>query len=66
MAKVELTSADRHNGGAAVKRRWGSSTVTRFWVQVDGVLQPEKSTGYGRTPGERKTHALNAFLEKRG
>lgn len=55
--KIQLTSASRYNGGIAIKRRWGSSTVTEFYVQIDGVLQPERVTGYGKTPGERKTYA---------
>lgn len=46
--KIQLTSASRYNGGIAIKRRWGSSTVTEFYVQIDGD---------GKTPGERKTYA---------
>jgi len=61
---IKLTSADRYNGGIKIKRQWGSSTVTNFYVEVDGILQPEKVTGYGKTPGERKTYAKNRVLEK--
>lgn len=64
MPRIELTSASRYNGGIAIKRRHGSSTVTSFWVTVDGVLQPEQVTGYGPTPGERKTNAKQTFLAK--
>ncbi len=55
--KIVLTSAYRYNGGVARKRLSGSSTVTEFYVTIDGVLQPGRVTGYGRTPGDRKTYA---------
>jgi hypothetical protein len=62
--KIELTSASRHNGGVAVKRKHGSSTVTEFYVMVDGVLWPKTVTGYGPTPGDRKTYARERVLEE--
>jgi len=62
--KITLTSAERYNGGVRVKRQWGSSTVTHFWVEVDGKLQKDKAIGYGKTPGERKTFAKERVLEK--
>lgn len=61
--KIKLTSAERYNGGIAVKRKWGSSTVTEFYVTIDGVLQPEKVTGYGKTPGDRKAYAKRKVEE---
>lgn len=60
--KVRLTSAGRFNGGIATKRRWGSATITLFYVQVDGVLQNGQWEGYGATPGERMTYAKESFL----
>lgn len=65
--KIELTSASRYNGGANVKRAHGSSTVTVFWVHLDGLLLadvrgPITFKGFGATPGARKTNAKEAFL----
>lgn len=62
--KIELHSASRYNGGVKVKRVWGSSTVTEFHVIIDGVLQNYTVTGYGKTPGERKTFAKNKVIEE--
>jgi len=56
-AQIELISANRYNGGVRIKRQWGSSTVTEFWVRVNGVPQDYKVVGYGKTPGERKSYA---------
>jgi len=61
---IKLTSAERWNGGIAIKRRYGSSTVTSFWVEIDGTLQKDKAIGYGKTPGERKTCAKNRVLSQ--
>ena len=60
--KITLTSASRYNGGVKIKHQWGSSTVTKFYVEIDGVLQQGKVTGYGKTPGERKTYAKQRVL----
>lgn len=63
MVKLLAFSKERYNGGIAVKRRYGSSTVTIFWVMKEedrnnpGKWLEIKS--YGKTPGERKTFALN-------
>jgi hypothetical protein len=54
----------RHNGGIAVKRQWGSSTITEFWVYLDykkadgSYADMVKVRAYGKTPGERKTYAI--------
>ena len=58
---IVLTSKSRYNGGAGIKRVYGSSTVTEFWVEVDGKLQPGTVKGYGATPSERKANALERF-----
>jgi hypothetical protein len=53
-------STSRHNGGVAAKRRYGSSTITRWIVRrKEDTAGPwvEVETG-GRTPGDRKTAAL--------
>lgn len=60
--KIELRSKERYNGGVLTKRKWGSATITTFWVYVDGVMQGEYK-GYGATPGERMTFAKKSFLE---
>lgn len=61
IARLKAISFERYNGGIAVKRRYGSSTVTKFFIvpiAADGTewetLQVE---GYGATPGERGTDA---------
>ena len=59
---MKATSYERYNGGIAVKRKYGSSTVTRFMidcVQSDGTATCVIFDGYGKTPGERKTYAMN-------
>lgn len=59
-------SFERYNGGVRVKRRWGSSTVTRFWVyRKEDASDPKKwltITAFGRTPGERKTDAIRQAM----
>jgi hypothetical protein len=61
-------SFERYNGGIRIKRLYGSSTVTRFYVydskdehnpQVWSIV-----TGYGPTPGDRKTFAITTWKEK--
>lgn len=32
MRKIVASSKERYNGGVRIKRLYGSSTVTRFWV----------------------------------
>ncbi len=60
--KVVANSFERYNGGARVKRAYGSSTVTRFYVYLardkDNPAAWHKIEGYGKTPGERKTDAI--------
>ncbi len=60
MAKILAKSFERYNGGAAVKRLHGSSTVTRFYVYVDGTPPDgwKVVEGFGPTPGDRKTDAI--------
>jgi len=60
---IELTSASRYNGGVAIKRLYGSSTITNFYVRVNGSLWDGTIPGRGATPGERKTYAKNKVLE---
>lgn len=63
--KVIATSIERYNGGIAVKRKYGSSTVTRFLVYYEGSVESWKNIeAYGPTPGDRKTFAINRFLEQ--
>jgi hypothetical protein len=65
--KLFATSVERYNGGARIKRAYGSSTVTRFMVGVKGS-PPEtwlKVEGYGATPGDRKSFAIAQFEKTR-
>jgi len=64
--RVEATSVERYNGGVRIKRAYGSSTVTRFLVGFAGSSADtwEKIEGFGPTPGDRKTYAINEFLRR--
>jgi hypothetical protein len=66
--KVVATSYERYNGGARTKRMYGGSTITRFFVHYaedrNDPLKWEKIEGYGPTPGERKTYAIQEFLRR--
>lgn len=70
MRKIEATSFERYNGGVRIKREYGSSTVTKFYVHfADERGDPSrwlKVEGYGKTPGERKTDAIrrSGLLER--
>jgi len=68
MRKVVATSFERYNGGVRIKRLWGSSTVTRFFVHYvgDDPAKWMKIEGYGKTPGDRKTYACNEFRKMNG
>lgn len=63
--KIVAFSKERYNGGVRVKRRFGSSTVTIFWVHPEGAPAKdwEEIAGYGPTPRDRKTYAINKYLE---
>jgi hypothetical protein len=60
--KIVAHSFERYNGGVRIKRQYGSSTVTRFYVYYAGdEKDPSKwkiVEGYGPTPGDRKTDAI--------
>jgi hypothetical protein len=64
--KLYAVSFERYRGGAAIARRYGGQgTVTRFYVYAEADKDKPENwtivTGYGPTPGDRKTYALNAF-----
>lgn len=62
MGKIVAVSHERYNGGIAIKRKYGSSTVTRFYVCDSDI--PGSAVlieGYGPTPGDRKTDAMRKF-----
>lgn len=65
MSKVIATSISRYNGGVAIKRKHGSSTVTTFRLyREEDANDPSKwreMEGYGPTPGDRKTDAIRKF-----
>jgi len=62
MAAIKAVSFERYNGGAAIKRQYGSSTVTKFYVfRAEDEKDASKYVvvkGYGPTPGDRKTDAI--------
>jgi hypothetical protein len=65
--KIVAQSYERYNGGARVKRQYGSATVTKFFVEVKGDPSTRAEVvGYGKTPGDRKTHAIEQFMRMRG
>jgi hypothetical protein len=66
--KLFASSQERYNGGARIKRQYGSATVTRFLVGVEGSPAGSWVTieGYGKTPGDRKTFALNEYRTRYG
>jgi len=68
IGKIFAQSESRYNGGARVKRQYGSSTVTKFLVGVQG--SPASSwveiDGYGKTPGDRKTFAMSEYARRYG
>jgi len=62
------TSKNRYRASAREERAYGGKTITEFFVGEKG---DENSPhlwvtviGYGKTPGERKTFAINAAKEK--
>jgi len=63
MVKLFATSFERYNGGVKIKRLYGSSTVTRFYVGEEGSPPDTWATieAYGPTPGDRKTYAMNEY-----
>jgi hypothetical protein len=65
MGKIIAVSSERYNGGIAIKRKYGSSTVTRFIVyreeHADNPSEWKKVEGYGPTPGDRKTDAIRRY-----
>jgi len=63
--KVIATSKDRYKATAEERRRYGGSTVTEFYVRYadEGYSNMKVITGYGKTPGERKTDAIKKFRQ---
>lgn len=63
-ANVFATSINRYRATAAEKRIYGGATVTEFLCGVDGAAPStwRKIVGFGKTPSERKTFAIKAFL----
>jgi hypothetical protein len=62
MAAIKAVSFERYNGGIAIKRQYGSATITKFFVfRAEDENDASKYLvvkGYGRTPGDRKTDAI--------
>jgi hypothetical protein len=60
MSEVKITavSKDRYRATAAERRQYGGSTITEFYVTRQDTDETKVFTGYGKTPGERKTYAM--------
>lgn len=56
--KIIAVSNTRWRASAAEKRLHGGSTVTEFYVTRVDTDETDTFTGYGKTPGERKTFAI--------
>lgn len=65
MSKIRLraVSKDRYRASADERRRYGGDTVTEFYVTRMDLDETRVFTGYGPTPGERKTFALKKAAE---
>ena len=63
--KLFARSFQRYNGGVRIKRLYGSSTITLFHVGIEGSDPSTWATieAFGKTPGERKTNALDVYKE---
>lgn len=59
-----IFSESRYNGGVRVKREFGSATVTVFKIKLTPESEYLTIEGKGRTPGDRRTAALNAARAK--
>jgi hypothetical protein len=63
--KVIAISKDRYRASAEERRRYGGNTVTEFYVMYKDderdASKWKKIFGYGKTPGERKTYAIEKF-----
>jgi hypothetical protein len=66
--KIIATSSSRYNGGVAAKRKYGSSTITKFLIyreeNANDVSKWVYIEGFGPTPGDRKTDAIKRFVEQ--
>lgn len=62
--KIFAQSIERYRAHASEKRMYGGGTVTKFIVGYEGSDASTWQTiiGYGPTPGNRKTFAINKFL----
>lgn len=64
--KILATSKNRYRATATQRRLYGGSTVTEFYCyRAADSGDPSKwvvITGFGPTPGERKTDAIARYL----
>lgn len=62
MSKIIAVSKERYRATASQKRLYGGNTVTIFFIfreeDKDNTKAWKEVTGYGPTPGERKTDAI--------
>ena len=58
--KLKTYSRNRYNGGAAAKRKYGSSTITEFLVVDEDTGRKVTVRVGGKTPGDRSTAAKQA------
>jgi hypothetical protein len=62
---IKAVSTERWRASAREKRLYGGSTVTAFYVWIEGDdSTTQKVVGYGRTPGDRKTDAIRKYTLK--
>ena len=67
MGRIVAVSFERYNGGKSIERKFGSSTVTKFYVYREEYesdpSQWKVVEGFGPTPGDRKTFAIRRYQE---
>lgn len=69
METIRAISKERWRATADERRCYGGKTVTEFWVIMskDGVEEKMLVVkGYGATPGERKTFAIESAKKQWG
>lgn len=62
--KLEAHSLNRYRASAAERRQYGGITTTEFIVTRKDTGEMMTVMGYGKTPGERKTFAMNEARRK--
>jgi hypothetical protein len=67
MEKIMARSYERYNGGVAIKRKYGSATVTMYCVWREGRPEEKKLVkGFGATSADRRADAIRRYKEGGG